>query len=389
MTCSPRGRRAFSLFTAGILSLSLAGTPVLTAYASPQDELADATQKLEEIGKEYQSLQEELREAAADLEIASGKIAETNEALTQAQATLSENVSGSYKTGTTSLLDVLFSANDFSDLVSRMFYLSKISQAQSQAISEVKSIQEDLEAQKAAAEEKLAETQEKVDAQAENQQRAQELVNSLSVEVRTQLEQEAEGDSSLAAGIQSAQDAENRPSGTDNSGTTNDDQSSNSSAGTDDPTADTPVTTPETPSQPSQPQQPSGGNTGGQGSTTGSSSVSSPVGYALEMEGVQYVYGGESLAEGGFDCSGLVYYAYQCIGITLPRTSDQQMAYVQQHGRFTTSISELQYGDLVFFPGHVAFYVGNNTIFGATVPGQGAGYGQIQWYGTFLGGGQI
>ena len=124
MTCSPRGRRAFSLFTAGILSLSLAGTPVLTAYASPQDELADATQKLEEIGKEYQSLQEELREAAADLEIASGKIAETNEALTQAQATLSENVSGSYKTGTTSLLDVLFSANDFSDLLSPMFYLS-------------------------------------------------------------------------------------------------------------------------------------------------------------------------------------------------------------------------------------------------------------------------
>ena len=108
------------------------------------------------------------------------------------------------------------------------------------------------------------------------------------------------------------------------------------------------------------------------------------------MAGQPYVSGGESLAEGGFDCSGLVYYAYQKIGITLPRTSGGQYTYFRNNaGRFTTSVSQLQYGDVVFFPGHVAFYVGNGQVFGATRPGQVAGYGNIGWYGTFLGGGQL
>lgn len=108
------------------------------------------------------------------------------------------------------------------------------------------------------------------------------------------------------------------------------------------------------------------------------------------MEGQPYVYGGESLAEGGFDCSGLVYYAYQCIGVTVPRGSTSQMNALRNGGgKWTTSISELEYGDLVFYPGHVAFYVGNGMVFGAQTYGSPAGYGQLSWYGTFLGGGRF
>ena len=87
------------------------------------------------------------------------------------------------------------------------------------------------------------------------------------------------------------------------------------------------------------------------------------------------MWGGDSLAKGGFDCSGLVYYAYQCVGLTLPRIASAQRTYCMNNGRYTTNPSEFQYGDLVFYNGHVAFYVGNNTVFGAQTFGTPAGYG--------------
>lgn len=72
---------------------------------------------------------------------------------------------------------------------------------------------------------------------------------------------------------------------------------------------------------------------------------------ALRYEGAPYVWGGSS-PEVGFDCSGLTMYSYAQIGISIPRTDGAQLAALQRRGRFTTKISELQYGDLVFFPGH-------------------------------------
>jgi hypothetical protein len=80
--------------------------------------------------------------------------------------------------------------------------------------------------------------------------------------------------------------------------------------------------------------------------------------WAYEALGAPYVWGGQSLA--GFDCSGLVYWAYQQVGVTLPRGSADQWA-------ATTRISagELRPGDLVFFGAdlfHVGLYAGNGMM---------------------------
>ncbi len=81
----------------------------------------------------------------------------------------------------------------------------------------------------------------------------------------------------------------------------------------------------------------------------------------------------------GFDCSGLVQYAYAQAGIMLPRTSEAQAAFVQSLGGWTTNISQLVPGDLVFFagsdgtiqsPGHVGIYLGNNQMIQAPQTGQ-------------------
>jgi len=81
------------------------------------------------------------------------------------------------------------------------------------------------------------------------------------------------------------------------------------------------------------------------------------VALARRELGVPYVWGGESPS--GFDCSGLVQYAYARLGVELPR-----VAAAQYGAGHHVSRSELRPGDLVFFDhlGHVGIYVGGGMF---------------------------
>jgi peptidoglycan DL-endopeptidase CwlO len=78
---------------------------------------------------------------------------------------------------------------------------------------------------------------------------------------------------------------------------------------------------------------------------------------ALSQLGTPYVWAGS--APGGFDCSGLVMWAYAQVGVSLPHSS-----YAQYSFGVPVSRDQLQPGDLVFFDGlgHVGIYIGGNQF---------------------------
>lgn len=102
--------------------------------------------------------------------------------------------------------------------------------------------------------------------------------------------------------------------------------------------------------------------------STGSTGPLGAVANALSVLGTPYVWGGSSPSQ-GFDCSGLVKWAFGQAGIDLPRTAAEQQAAVQP----VPSLAQAQPGDLVFYGDpayHVGIYLGNGYMIDAPETGQ-------------------
>ena len=98
----------------------------------------------------------------------------------------------------------------------------------------------------------------------------------------------------------------------------------------------------------------------------GTSKRQTIVANAKKLIGVPYVWGGSTAK--GFDCSGFVQYVMKQSGITLPRTTAQQVTV----GTYVSK-SNLQPGDLVFLQNtyrtgvsHVGIYIGDGKVIHAS-----------------------
>jgi cell wall-associated NlpC family hydrolase len=117
----------------------------------------------------------------------------------------------------------------------------------------------------------------------------------------------------------------------------------------------------------------------------GSAAVERVIDRAMSQLGVQYVWGGGNgrgpstgipdglgspLNRVGFDCSGLMLYAFNGVGVSLPRVSRNQF----NAGR-KVPISQVRPGDMVFYKNggapihHVALYIGNGKMIEAPYTG--------------------
>jgi cell wall-associated NlpC family hydrolase len=110
---------------------------------------------------------------------------------------------------------------------------------------------------------------------------------------------------------------------------------------------------------------PGGAPSGATGQVMTASQVNTAIRAAESKIGMPYVWGGESDREGGYDCSGLVQYAYGLAGIRMPRTAD-----IQAFTGWRLPFSQAQPGDLLTWKNdptfngvsHIAIYLGGNKM---------------------------
>lgn len=115
---------------------------------------------------------------------------------------------------------------------------------------------------------------------------------------------------------------------------------------------------------------------------------------AQKYIGTPYVWGGESMNEGGMDCSGFVYNALKDAGYNIGRTTAQGY---RNYGK-SVSKSNMQPGDLIFFgknnndASHIGIYIGNGQMIHSaggskntkSNPGKGVTIASVNYRNDFL-----
>ncbi|WP_405936399.1 NlpC/P60 family protein [Streptomyces sp. NBC_00726] len=109
------------------------------------------------------------------------------------------------------------------------------------------------------------------------------------------------------------------------------------------------------------------------GLPAGSSRAAAAVLAAQQALGRPYVWGANGPS--GFDCSGLMQWAWARAGVSLPRTSQ-----AQRYAGHMVPLSEARPGDLVAYradASHIAMYVGNGQVIHAPYPGAPVRYDPV------------
>lgn len=392
----------------------------------------------------------ELEKTVAHINELDGQIPQTLAQLEEAQSELAEVVSASYKTGTPTLLDVLLGSTSFEDMISRVVYANKVSEHERAVIQSVKDLNTQLEQQKSDLlmekdnEERLVtEKEQRLATVQEATAAANSYYNQLSDEIREMIrvEEEAERRATEAAAQQAAAEAqlraeadqaaaqeqqsqqqqqsqEQQSQGGNDEETT---QQEGDNDGNDDNTgeeheSEQPQQTPEpdpepepTPDPDPEPvvpilDDPGDLNDGTTGGSSGGSStyVQTPAAAANASAMVARAFSilGAAHSMSGYYWSGNIYTSYfTCSGVVdfargLPSwSSSPESLWAEVGSRMVYSTSQLNYGDLVFYPyagrypGHVGIYIGGGQIIDS-IPNGGVAIRDVN-YMTFIGGGPI
>lgn len=313
-------------------------------------EIADVLLELEELNEEIERTEEALEsnqkmidDTNEQIEATEKEVAELEEEIDKREEILSNRMVTYQKNGgSIGFLDVIFGSTSFTDFISRVTAINKITSSDADLVSQ-------LEEDKEKVATKLAELS---DMQTELQG-MQETILVQKEQNEVKKVELSEKEESLTAKINELQIEENALAAIESQ--VNRELAAKRNASN--PVASS-----------------SNGSSNSNGSlTTLSKSDSAPVvsndviqtainaGYP--HLGTPYVWAGKG--PGGFDCSGFVSWAYGQAGVYLPSSTAQM-----QYSGTKVSYSDIKPGDLVFFNtyktnGHVGIYIGNGKFIGA------------------------
>lgn len=399
-----KAQKAIAAALSATLVFSGAAVPALATPSSSElkSQLSDAQAKLNSLYAKAEQASEDLNQTKVELDQTNSKInslnsdiEKTQAELKEKQAVLSKRVAANYKYGDTDLLSILLGSDSFDALTSNIVYANKVSEKDSNAINDVKTLESQLSSQKSELEEQKA-SQEKLvaDKKAQSEalnaqsQKAQDYVNSLSSEVQKALAEEQAARE--AAAKKAAEEAAAKAQANGGAYYTPDNNASaQGSAGSSKGNSDSGKSN-NSGSNSSKGNAGTGSNAGassnkgnggsssnaGGSSNKGSSSVSGAwrntvIAAATRMVGGTYVWGASDPGSKTFDCSGLTSYAYGVAGIGIDHSSALQASFC------TKPVSQAVPGDVVWRPGHVGIYIGGGVTIEAFSPSQGIGYGSV------------
>ena len=381
------------------LAFTLAfGTCVPAAYAVPtQEEVNDAKNKMNQLTSELSDLETqmdiklgEMQKTQYEIDTKQQDIEETQQQLGVARKTLGKRVRANYKTGNASVIQVLLGSTGVADFVNRVYFMDKIAEEDAATIENVQTLstkleqeQDELSNKKAQQTQQLADMQQQSAVLESKQAEAKEYYNQLNTELQEEIKrqrEEAEKRRQEELERRAREEAERARREEEQRRQEEEQQSHNRPSNNGGGSSNNPSS--------------NGGGSSSGGSSSGGSSNVKPtppvvtptpasgggISTARGCIGCPYVWG--ATGPNAFDCSGLVCYSY---GYAHGRTTYAMIASLKSQGRWKTSMSQLQPGDLIFpHSGHVGIYVGGGRMIHASRPGVGVVEGPVY---AFIGGG--
>ncbi|MET8626907.1 NlpC/P60 family protein [Kitasatospora sp. NPDC004669] len=359
----PASRARVSILT-GVAAAAVALSAQSGAHADPQptkeqvkEQVDQLNEQAEQATEKYNAAQEKQQALEKQVSGLQDQVARQQSQVTDLQGGLAEIAGEQYRNGGISPTVQLMLSSKPDNFLNQAGALNQAGDTQKNQLKQLQEQQRKLDQDRTEAQGKLAElesTTQQLKASKEEVQNklkaAQDLLNTLTEQERQairQAEEKAAADAKAkadaaakAAQQQAASDRASRDSGRTDIG-------SGSSAGS----SSSPVVKPAAP-----------------GSSHGAAALAAAAGKV----GSPYVWG--ATGPGSFDCSGLMVWAFNQVGVSLPRTSQEQAG---AGTRIGSDISQAQPGDLLIFfsdAHHVGIYAGNGQVLHAPKPGASVRY---------------
>ncbi len=341
---SPRKRLGLALTAAAVAALVVSAAS-LSAPQAIEDKRSEAEAvlaqiqqidaELEHVVDDYNAATERLDALEGELRDAKRHVALAKSTNKVAQQNLSDRLVALYLNGGESnTLEIILGAESLDDLLDRVDAASRVSDQDSRIVAAVENARKALAKEQRRVEKALTEQKQVVaERTAQREQieaqlaERQALYSSIEDQIQDLIAEEKARQERLA------REAERRLELTQEEAATPDAAPVASDSGVASPSPDTSIPAPPP------------GQYGG------------VAGIAMQYLGVPYQWGG--MSPSGFDCSGLVAFAYAQVGVSLPHNAAAQYGYGAPVSR-----DQLQAGDIVFFNGlgHNGIYIGGGLF---------------------------